>query len=843
MNTYRQSVRRLLVPSLAVFLLATAARSHADESADAAITGQQGRVLEEIIVTAQKRVESLQDVPISASVTSGAEIEKANIINLEELSFATPNLFIAENPFGNFIYIRGIGSQTNQSIEQSVAVYSDGIYRGRMHQSRAPFMDLERIEVLRGPQSILFGKNTIGGAISISTASPGPETEAQVSLLYGGEYDEREANAFWSGPLTDTLGMRVAVRDYQVDGFLENTVTGSDDPERDEQTARIVLQWQANEHISIRLRHEHSDFDSVGRSTQGITRFPFDDQREVANDGGRSLQPADINPALLADLGSVDAYINAYNLQLFDGEYSNIQLKETVLRMDIDLGGHTLTAISGYSGYDYNERLDADFSPLPTIQVDTRERFDQLSQEIRLLSPGGQTIDYITGIYVQKTELEFAEDDQFAANLAAGDLIPPELQAIISPAAIPNLSRPSTFDQKSETLAFFVQATWNISPVFRATVGMRYTREKKDARQSVWVRDFLGDDIDCSNPPDLLTALGGGAALDLAIRCQLGNGYLNEQIRNSFPALAPAVQGLLSLGTWEHDYEASRTEGQWTPSLILQWDANDNTMLYFSVAEGFKGGGFDARILLDTANAEALGVNFEFEDEQATSVEIGSKMRLGQRAEMNVALFVTEIEDLQVSLFDGRTGFVVGNAAQLRSQGAEIESRFQINDVLGVEASLAWLDARFTDYENGGCTAAMFLEHEAATGSRLGCRQDLSDKPTFLAPEWTANLALLVSSPLSDTLFFDARLDLNFRDDFYLDADNEAGLVQGAYTLVNLQLGLSPANENWRIALIGKNLTDRLYSTQGTDIPLTDGEFYKMTGPPRSVAVQGTWNF
>jgi outer membrane receptor protein involved in Fe transport len=117
-------------------------------------------VLEEVIVTAQKRVESLQDVPISVAVTQGEKLSEYNITNLEQLTYSIPNLFVAENPIGNYIFIRGIGSQTNQGIEQSVPTFSDGIYRGRMQQSRAPFLDLARIEVLRGPQSILFGKNS-----------------------------------------------------------------------------------------------------------------------------------------------------------------------------------------------------------------------------------------------------------------------------------------------------------------------------------------------------------------------------------------------------------------------------------------------------------------------------------------------------------------------------------------------------------------------------------------------------------------------------------------------------------------------------------------------------------
>ena len=172
-----------------------------------------------------------------------------------------------------------------------------------------------------------------------------------------------------------------------------------------------------------------------------------------------------------------------------------------------------------------------------------------------------------------------------------------------------------------------------------------------------------------------------------------------------------------------------------------------------------------------------------------------------------------------------------------------MDARWQATQILGFQASLAWLDARFDDYENGGCTAAQFLEEEQAEGTRLNCNQDLSGAKAFLAPEWTATFSSIMTIPLGDRFLFDGKLDFNFRDDFFLDADNDPNIVQHAYTLVNLQLGLSSNAENWRIGVLVKNLTDKEYSSQATDIPLTDGDYYKMTAPPRSLALQASLVF
>jgi len=822
--------------TLALSLTAAATLSQNAAAQEQTPTEDEALILEEVVVTAQKRTEKLQEVPISVAVTSGEKLEDANIVNLEALTQYTPNLFVAENPIGNYIFIRGIGSQTNQGIEQSVATYADGVYRGRMQQSRAPFLDLENTQVLRGPQSILFGKNTIGGAIILNSRKPTDTFEASVQGTYQlpntssgrPDYNGYEVTATVSGPITDTIGARLAVRDFNADGYMENLTTGDDDPERDEQTARVVLTWTPTDEFDALFRYERSDFDSTGRNSQGVTDYPFDWDREVANDGGRNLVTA----------GTItDAQRVAKNLNLIDGEYSKNTMDEAVLKLQYSDSDYRYVSITGFSGYDYEEHTDADMSPDPLIQVYATEKYSQFSEELRFEKSGGEH-EYTLGYYWQTSDINYDEADGFAANLLADDLIPVSLQGILSPALVPNISRPFNFNQDADTYAAFGESRWHITEKLTLISGLRYTYETKEATQNVFYQDLgSASSYSCANAPSLTDALASPDLLALGLRCQLYTGYLTPDLENLFasdPATLEAIRGMLNLGTFEHNFEGERSEGQWTPSIKLQYFPDEDSMVYASATSGFKGGGFDARILVNDVN------RFRYKNEQALNLEVGGKFTVMNGAgEINVAIFNTEIDDLQVSSFDGYTGFVVGNAAKMRSRGVEIDMRWLANDWLTVMGSVAYLDSRFTKFKDAGCTSAQFVAYaQAHPGERTACTQDLSDSRTFLSPEWTSSLAFITANELTETLMLKGGLDINFHDNYFLDADNDPNLVQPALTLFNARVGISNFDDTWEVALMVKNLTDKVWAPNGADIPLQDGKYFMLTSPPRTYAVQ-----
>jgi outer membrane receptor protein involved in Fe transport len=722
--------------------------------------------LEEVIVTAQKRAESLQDVPISVAAMSGDKIRDAGIMTIEDLSAYVPNFTMTESAVGNVVFIRGVGSGINQGFEQSVGMFIDGVYLGRSQQFRAPFLDVGMVEVLKGPQGTLFGKNTIAGAVNITTMRPSDEFEGEVSAFYEPEYDTQEYTAILSGPLTDTLAARLALRKSTSDGYMENVLTGNDEPERDEEIARLTLAWSPTSQLEVVTKLETGSFDVDGRVIQvGTADGVF---------GG-----ANLGDAIFNQFGPVeDGKINQKKASRgFLPEATDTSYDLATVTVDYDVDGYTLTSVTGYSSYEYDEWSDVDFTALALLDQGYDQDFDQFSQELRITSPLGQTIEYIAGLYYQTNEL----DHQTVIPVAlaeAGIGAPPF-----------TLVRP--FKQESDTLAVFAQGTWNIRHDLRMTAGLRWSQEDKDAEQGAYAADFLSD--------------------------------------NPNPALAPVAASIL--GAVEHAYSASRSENHLSPSLNIQYDLSNDIMVYASASQGFKAGGFN--------EAENTGVidRFEYEEEEATSFELGSKMSLlDGAAELNGALFYTEYDDRQVSAFEG-TNFVVGNAAKSITQGIELDGRWAATGNLTLSSSVSYLDSEFDDFTDAGCTAAQ-------TRVSMGpCTQDLSGEVTEFAPKWSANVAAEYIARLSEYLDLRLQLDANYSDKYFFAQDLDEFESQDAYTKINARIGLGGSDGMWEVALVGKNLTDKRTLSHGNDIPLFNGAHFSFLEEPRTVAVFGVYRF
>ena len=385
--------------------------------------------LEEVVVTAQARTESLQDVSVSMVAMIGETIKDFGITRAEEFAADMPAVTIAQNPIGNFVFIRGIGTPgANQGIDQSVSIFHDGVYMGRHQLSRAPFFDLDRVEVLRGPQSILFGKNTIGGAISVHTAKPTDEFEGLVSGLYG-SYGEQELTGVISGPITDSLRGRLAVRGYQMDGYIDNVMNGQEGPVRDDQTIRAQLAWDATDTLTITAKWEQSDFEQTQQTTQLAIFNPFDAGAAATNalnqalvavaTGTDGVERYDEERAVINDGGALLGQV----VPVFAGlpgfpdlpEYSDNSMEVGQVTIDWDLGDHTLTSITAYASYDYRDVCDCDFAALPLIQVDATEDYSQFSQEVRLTSAAGEKLEYIAGFYYQESDLEYRSNEAFGS--------------------------------------------------------------------------------------------------------------------------------------------------------------------------------------------------------------------------------------------------------------------------------------------------------------------------------------------------------------------------------------------------------------------------------------------
>ncbi len=733
--------------------------------------------LEEVVVTAQKRAESLQDVPISVSAVGGEKLADAGIEKVADLTAYVPNLHMTETGISTQLRVRGIGSGNDQGFEQSVGQYVDGIYYGRAQLIRAPFLDLERVEVLRGPQSILFGKNSVAGALNMTTAKPTEEFEAEISGSYEPDANARELTAVVSGEITDGLMGRLAYRSYKEDGYIDNTYTDQDEPDHDEEAIRATIVWDVNDELSLTFKAERDTFDIKGRQIEIIE----DETNYSALLSGAFGQPA------------FDDKLD-YKRQADGNDYSENELENYTLTIDYQLGENTLTAVTGYVAYEFEDNCDCDYTPAEVFVLPLEEEYSQWSQEIRLASPGGETVDWIVGAFYQENDQEF--DD--AIQVTTTSILPQALAANFGNAIFLDLAgteAPRHYEASSETWAVFGQATWNITDSVRLTVGGRYTDEDKEGERSIDIASIGG-----VITPSTIAAYGA-----LGVETNQGTG---------------------------HDLDDDRSETAFTPLINVQWDVNEDVMAYATYTTGFKAGGYSAR-----ANNTA---SFEFEEEEVTSYEVGAKTTLlDGAAELNMAYFYTEYDDLQISQFDGILGFNVGNAKSSTVQGIEIDGRWLITEGLTMSYAASYLDFEYKDFRNGNCYAGQTPDGDIVDGRQL-C--DYTGKSAQYTPKKTMNLSFDYIYPLSDTIELQSTVDAQYLSEQNVDPNLDPRNDIDAYTTVNARLALNA--DQWSVALVGKNLTDEEIVTYAGKVPLAPaGTEYGFIKRPRTVAIEGKYRF
>ncbi|MBX3705738.1 MAG: TonB-dependent receptor [Pseudomonadales bacterium] len=744
------------------------------------------RVLEEIIVTAQKRAESLQDVPISISTVSGEKMTENAIFKIDDLQAFVPNLSMTETGLSTQVLIRGIGSGNNPAFEQSVGTYVDGIHYGRSQLLRLPFLDLERVEVLRGPQSILFGKNSIAGALNLTTAAPTDVLEGQASINYSADGGAAEYTGVISGPISERLSGRLAARQLDEDGWMKNTFKGQDEVERDESAVRLSLRWDASDDLRVDLKAEWAEFDNVGRPV------------EIVKDDSAVAGP--FQGLNFAQILGVVGYPGALehdedNRRQTDGrELSNNEVRNVTLNVDLSVGELTVTAISAFLSYEFDEIYDGDWVGAPMFLGGGGENYEQFSQELRVASPTGGTIDWIAGVFYQTSELRYYDRLIFPANSVLSALLPPAGPILGSEVA-------RDFQGDSDLAAVFAQATWHFGDRTHLAVGGRYTWEDKKGFREVNILDSASGAV-TSSPvvPIIWSALG----------------IASEQAGG-------------------HSIAASRSEAVFTPLINLVWDATDDTMLYGTYSTGFKAGGFDAR-----ANSPSY---FEFRDEEATTFEVGAKSTFFNGAtELNVALYRTEYDNLQTSQFDGGLGFTVGNAKETVVQGIELDGRWAMTESLAMNFGLAYLDHEYKDFRNGNCYAGQVPDGDVVNGIPL-C--DYSGKSGWYTPELSGILSLRHVTALPAGLTLQSNFDVSYQGEQNVHVNLDPNGEIDATTRMNLRLALQA--QSWELALLVQNLTDEQPLTLVSDVALTSSfgtsTYNAFVTRPRTTYLRASYHF
>ncbi|MEO1034932.1 MAG: TonB-dependent receptor [Pseudomonadota bacterium] len=828
-----------------------AALAPVPESARATEAIENAQRLDEIIVVAQKREQNLQDVPISVSVWDGDKIAAANIADLQELSSFVPNFTVQDAPITDVIAIRGIQSYLNPGFEQSVGIFSDGVYRGRGAQSRFAFLDVERVEVLRGPQDTLFGNNTIAGALILTSRQPTDEADAEISLLHEVEHEETVWTGHLSGPLTDQLSGRLAFLDRRItDAWLYNPFYDERGPGVDEWAARGTLRWTQSEQTEFVFRYEHGEFDN--QSTAGEIHVLAPPLGPDAPNGG-----VEGELDFVANGGNTSPEIDEGTDLAFIGSTDDVHVEIShTLR-----SGDAIVGVLAHSAYDFDRAYDADGNPYDAIGLVEREDFEQTSVELRYQLDRGGPISFLGGVHFLNADLttesfggvnvvdplatmpfgdvdgdgdiEFINViDPSAAALANAFAVAGDPSAALVP-FLNDFTRYTTLDQRTRSVALFGEVNWRLRDRLTATLGLRYTNTDKSGTQAAYCLPFGSRsgqmrDTSCELLPDLPAILATAALFDpqnpdpivLATLASLVNGRELALIAESVAHITPV----------------ERDDNFVSGHIGLQWDVRDSTMLFAAVKRGFKAGGFNAFAL-------APGV-VDFDEEEVLSVELGARLALRDgAASINATLYSMDYEDLQVSEFTGNTSFVVGNAAEARIRGIEIDSRWQVTDAMSIRSDLAYNDFEFRRYPTASCTVPQLIQTglSAAACSAAGTN-DLSGRTAPRAPKLTASLSLNHQAAIG-TYALQSSLDWSWQDEQYGASDLDPMTLDGSYAIVNFSAILGPADGNWEVSVVAKNLTDQNFSLVADDLPLFPLNYSRQVSRPRNVGLGFRWRF
>ncbi|HWM66081.1 MAG TPA: TonB-dependent receptor [Steroidobacteraceae bacterium] len=738
-------------------------------------------VLEEIVVTAQLREETLQSVPISAQVIQGDTLQRLNLNSLSELSHTVPEFHVGLDGRTSAMYLRGIGSGNNGALDQSVGTFVDDIYHGRSRASAATFLDLARVEILKGPQSIFFGDNAIAGALNIVTNAPGNTFDASARASYG-QFNQYAVEGAAGGPVTDTFGIRVAATVNGERGWLHNVIDDTYAPDETNKAARVTLSYQPSSAFDAKWKFEYGKDNQTGGIVQQMVNCP--PPAPFAAAGFCSQAIAQHLPT------GIDNNNNAFS----PGQDTTFETGESVLTANYYVGDHTLTSVSGYYGYSYDLQVDGDGLPQNLLTAAIPEHFHQFSQELRLASATGQTLEYLGGLYFHDARLSA---HQFFDYFFLTPSLTPRLPALVP--FLP-LSQDIRWSEPEKTYSVFASATWNVTESFKASAGLRASEVEKsidwNLRYGTATEPYAG----FVQMPDNLQTTAAGAGL--------------------------GTPGTLS---------DSRTDRALMPSAKLQYQIASNAMGYLSYARGFKAGGFNGT---DTTGVKS---NLAFQPEYVNDFEAGLKTTwLDRRVLLDLNAFLMKYSGLQLTgnyyQPNGAVISLVKNAATSQSAGVEMEAQWLATRDLRFSAEVAYLDAHYVSYPNAGTT----LEQQRE-GLKL---QDLSGKPTSLAPRWTENISGTYSLPLWDDYHLTTEVSGYFSSRYFLSSGTDDPLLsQNAYVLLNARLAFEAPDNKWNIAIIGKNLTDRDVLTTGSALPTSLGTLIVNKEMPRSVAAQFSYRF
>ena len=768
-------------------------------------------LVEEIVVTARKREENLQEVPIAAQVISGETLKDYNIRSLTELSQSVPGIQLNATAASGQFFIRGIGSGTSYTFDQSVGTFIDDIFHGRTRIAEEAFLDLDRIEVLKGPQSTFFGNNAVAGALNIVSAKPTQEFDGSIRALYG-QYGQYTGEGMLNIPLGTDFAMRIAAVGDGLSGWATDPYAGHKQPDQNNKAGRVTFLYKPSDDFDATLKieggsNEESDGSVVGNCPPA---YPFVTATGASNPGTfcKSALAAGYNLRVSNFQDTTDA-----------GQGVDLSTFEDVLTMHVKLGEETLTSVTGFYNYHFTENLDADGTPLQLLNQQTKEGYHQVSQELRIASPQGETLEWLGGLYAQYDHVEGTPGNTtyWFDNAAFAKTYPTLVNYL-------PLATDILYAQAEHSYAAFGSLDWNITDQLKVGAGLRGTWDYKSATQN----SLYGTG---TSPYGSVVAL---------------------------PTAALQATATKALQAQRPQWWASNSYNSAMPSAEIDYKIVPAVMLYATYARGFLAGtptdvGYVLNgvvtppVLPEHVNAYEAGIKSKFYDDHVI---------------LNLDVFRSNYTNLQVgsNIFNAAGAAVseITNAGNSRTQGVEFSGEW-VQNGFRLKTAATYLNARYINYAGVSDTAAQTYCRTAANVKLPSCLaefpngvppalQDLSGKPTSFAPTWSGSVTASYTATLPHGYHFVTETDVYASTNYFFGntGTDDPLLMQSGYARLDGRLSFESPNERWAVDVILKNLTDKIIfmgAAGGTNLPTSTGSTLLQIDQPRNVAIQARYQW
>ena len=795
-KSIRHAVRIALALAIGACTTGSPGIAMAAESVNSA---QAGGDIQSVVVTARRREERSQDVPLAISVLEASTLQSTGTFTVGRLSQIQPSIqFYSSNQRNSAVNIRGLGAPfglTNDGIEQGVGIYVDQVYYARSASATFDFLDVEQLEVLRGPQGTLYGKNTTAGAINITSRKPSFTPEATVEVS-GGDFDLRQAKASVSGPLIgDKLAARIGASYTERNGTIYNTKFAKDINEQDNVGGKAQLLLHATESLDLTLSADYSRQNPLGYGQlyvrTGATQRPLNRQYAALAAASGNYQPPSFNP--FDRVTDLDADMSAKNT-----------LGGSSLLAEWNLGPGKLTSVSAWRKWTWGPANDRDFTGLPITTISQNpSRQEQWSQEVRYAQSFG-SIDYVAGLYWFNQTIKTSGVQEQGA-LASRWLLSGANQSI--PSILDHLRSENDIGLKNTSVAAFGQLSWQLTDKLRVQPGVRVNYDEKEGK------------------------------------------YIATVTNGTNTALTAAQLGVLAPQSYQPKFDDTNVSGDFTTSYAFVPDI----LGYVTFARSFKSGGINLSGLPLDANNQPITAVETVKPEKVNHYELGLKTQwFGSRLTANFAAYQTEIKDYQATVTNSQANVIRGylaNADKVRVRGLEIDLAAKPIDRLSTYINVALTDHKYVKFPDAPCppelsggTAATTANPPSAPGVAGGFSPPFCD----ISGQWLPGIS---KTALSYGFEYDQPTQLfghsggvylgfdgSYRSKFSSNPSRSLYTDIAGYAVANFRTGFRTDN-GWDIYGWVHNAFDREYfdflSTQSGSTGLVVGQ----PGDPRTYGV------